>query len=359
MSAKPTKVVDKFEILTELGKELSLVDDSDYETKSEAIPSGSLTLDLAIGIGGLPRGGIVNIYGPESSGKSLISIMAIASIQKSGGVAVIWDLERSYSKNLNWLRVNGVDTSRLKFIRLKPGVGAEKGFDIIERILKANAADLIIVDSCPAILPQDALDKEMTESAKVAANAGLLSRAIPRLVNLADDSKTCVIFIDQLRSNMMAGPYAPPEKETTIWSLKFFSSVRLSVRRVSKSEKVENDVPVGHRVHIKVIKNKVASPGRQAEFEINYLHGVDNASEIADILVEAGVVKQSAAWFEYDGQRLHGLKGVVEFFKDKDNYAKGLKIVKSLTNINAFGVKKIGEPNENKEELAVESEDQD
>jgi recombination protein RecA len=355
--AKESKKDDKFDILSELSRDLPLFNDSDYEVKSAPIPSGSLSLDQAIGIGGYPRGGIVNVYGSESAGKSLISIMAIASIQKSGGVAVVWDAERSYSKNLAWMRVNGVDTSKLKFLKLRPGQGAEIGFDAIEKILKAQAADLIVIDSCPALIPQDALEKDMTDPATMAARAGLLSRAIPRIANLADDSKTCVMFIDQMRANIGGGMYGPTEKETTIFALKFFSSVRLHVKRVSKSEKIENDVPVGHRVHIKVVKNKVAAPHRQAEFEVNYLRGVDNASEVAEILVAAGVIKQAAAWFEYDKKRLHGMSNVIEHFKDKDNFAKGLEKVKALTNVNAFGVMKPESGPLNADELKVEDEE--
>ena len=142
MSAKPTKASDKMAILDELAAKLPIVTDKDYEIKTTPIPSGSLTLDMAIGIGGYPRGGIVNVFGPPAGGKSLISMMAIAQVQKAGGQAVIWDSERSYSRNLSWMSVNGIDTSKLKFIKLRANQGAELGFDTIEKILAANAADL-------------------------------------------------------------------------------------------------------------------------------------------------------------------------------------------------------------------------
>ncbi len=357
MATKEIKKSDKFDILSELSKDLPLFGDQDYETKVEPIASGSLSLDQAIGIGGYPRGGIVNIFGNESAGKSLISIMAIAEIQKKGGVAVVWDAEHSYSKNLTWMRVNGVDTSKLKFLKLRPGQGAEVGFDAIEKILRAQAADLIIVDSCPALIPQAALEKEMTDTATMAARAGMLTRAIPRVANLAEDSKTCVMFIDQMRANMDGGLYGPKEKETTIFALKFFSSVRLHVKRVSKSERIENDVPVAHRVHIKVVKNKVAAPHRQAEFEVNYFKGVDNASEIADILISADVAKKQAAWIEYDKKRFHGKDKLVEYFKDKENFAKGLEKIKSLTTLNTFGIINNQEAPVNTDELKVEEEE--
>jgi recombination protein RecA len=359
MAAKEVrKPVDKFDLLNEMGHDLPLFNDKDYETKTEPIPSGSLSLDLAIGIGGFPRGGIVDIYGNESAGKSLISIMAIAQMQKSGGVAVVWDAERSYSKNLAWMRVNGVDTSKLKFLKLKPTQGAEIGFDAIEKILKAKAADLIVIDSAPALIPQSALEKDMTDPVTLAARASLLTSALPRLAALADESGTCIMFINQMRANIGGGMYGPTEKETSIFALKFFSSLRMRVKKVNKSQRIENEVPVAHRVHIDIVKNKVAAPYRQAEFEINYLKGVDTASEVADILIACGVAKQESAWFEYDGKRFHGLAKLVEHFRgDAKSLEKGIEKVRSMK-INTFGVQK--DPTAvpaNPDELTVAEED--
>lgn len=350
---------DKESILDGLAGELPIVTDKDYEIKSAPIPSGSLTLNMAIGIGGYPRGTIVNVFGGPAGGKSLISMMAIAQIQKEGGVCVVWDAERSYSRNLSWMRVNGIDTSKLRFLRLRATQGGELGFDAIEKILAANAADLIIVDSLPSIASQNSIDKDMMDPVSVAARAGMLSRAMPRITALADESKCCVMLIDQMRKNIGGGMYGPTEKETTILAVEHHSTVRLKVSVVSKSQKIENDVPVSHRVHVKVVKNKVAAPFRQAEFEINYLKGVDNASEAADILIAANQIETKGAWFFYGKDKFQGKEKLVEHFRVKENYAKAEEQIKSLTNVNAFGVMKSeGETtNEIKEELTVSAED--
>lgn len=338
---KPEKPSEKMDLLNEMASELPIFSDADYETKTEAIPSGSLSLDMAIGIGGLPRGAIIDVYGSESAGKSLISIMAIAQIQKQGGVAVVWDAERSYSKNLAWMRVNGVDTSKVKFLKLRPEQGAEIGFEAVLKICKAGAADLIVIDSVPALLPQMAIDKPMTDNAKMAATAGMLSQALPKLTGVIDDSKVCLMFINQMRANIGGGLYGPTEKETGGFSLKFFSSVRLRVKKVSKSQKIENDVPVGHRVNVMVVKNKMGAPHRQAEFDIYYNSGVDNASEIADILVGANVVVRKGAWYEWDGKKFQGLDGLVEHIKKPEVFKTAWATCSALsTKINAFGVRK-------------------
>lgn len=357
MTPKVTdKKTSKLDLLDDLAGDLPLVTDKDYETKAEPIASGSLSLDMAIGIGGYPRGAIIDVYGGESAGKSLLSIMAIAEVQRAGGVAVVWDAERSYSKNLAWMRVNGVDTSKLRFLKLRATQGAEIGFDAVERICKASAADLIVIDSVPALIPQAALEKELTENVKVAARANLLTNALPRLVGFCEEGKTSVMFINQMRANMNGGMYAPDTKETSIWSLKHFSTIRMKVRKASKPV-MENDVPVGHRVHVDIIKNKVAAPYRQAEFDINYLKGVDNTVEMAEILVAAKVVEKSGAWFDYEGKRFQGLAKLALYFKDKANYTKGLEKVAAI-GVNTFGLMNKENTNEEgKEELSITEEE--
>lgn len=359
MSAKPATKIDKQSILDDLAGELPIVTDKDYEVKTAPVPSGSLTLDLAIGIGGYPRGGIVNVFGPPAGGKSLISMMAIAQVQKEGGVAIVWDAERSYSRNLSWMRVNGIDTSKLRFLKLRATQGAEIGFDAIEKILTANAADLIIIDSLPSLVPQRAMDKDVMEQVVVAARAGMLSYVMPRIAAYADESKCCVMLIDQMRKNIGAGMYAPQEKETSILSVIHHSSVRLQVSMISKSMQVINDIPVSHRVRVKVVKNKVAAPFRQAEFEINYLKGVDNASEVADILIAAKKIEQQGAWFFYGKDKFQGMEKLVAHFRTPEVYAKAVAEVKSLTNVNAFGVMKSegDKANGNQEELKVSDEE--
>lgn len=190
---------NKLNLLDELSKTLPLVSEKEYETKIDPIPSGSLSLDLAIGIGGYPRGAIIDIFGVESAGKSLLSIMAIAQIQKKGGVAVVWDAERSYSKNLEWMRINGVDTSKLRFLKLRSDQGAEIGLDAIEQICKSNAADLIVIDSVPSLIPQKALERDLTEEARLGARAAMLTSALPRLSAICDETKTSIMCINQMR----------------------------------------------------------------------------------------------------------------------------------------------------------------
>ncbi len=357
MTPKPKDKNDRIAILDQLAGELPIVTDKDYEQPSSPIPSGSLSLDRAIGIGGYPRGAVIDVFGGESAGKSLLSIMAIAEVQRAGGVAVVWDAERSYSKNLAWMRVNGVDTSKnkLRFIKLRAEQGAEIGFDTIERIAKASAADLIVVDSVPALVPAAMLAKDVTENVKVAARASMLTNCLTRLVGFCEEGKTTVMFINQMRSNMDGGLYAPDSKETSIWSLKHFSTIRMKVRKLGKP--VEKDgVPAGHRVHVDIIKNKVAAPYRQAEFDINYLSGVDNTKEMAEILVAAGAAEKQGSWFEWEKKRFHGIDQLAAHFKDEKNYARGLEKVNSLS-ANIFGlVDKENTDEENKEELAVEGD---
>jgi len=354
---KKSEKESKWDKLVEMSSELPLYDDKDYCRLTEAIPSGSLSLDLAIGINGHPRGAIVDIFGSESTGKSLISIMAIAQVQKAGGVAVVWDAERSYSKNLAWMRVNGIDTSKLKFLRLRPTQGAEIGFAAIIKICQEQAADLIVVDSIPALMPQSVLEREVTEAEVLGRRAGMMSAVLPRLVSALDDSKACLMFINQMRANIGGGMYGPSEKETGGFSLKFFSSVRLRVKRVPKSEKMENDVPVGHRVHVSVVKNKVAAPYRQAEFDLYYNSGVDNASEVADILVGAGAVEKKGAWYFYEEQKFQGMAGLVEFVKQPKNMEKAIKKVHSLADkINTFGVQQAAEDPKSEDGISIKED---
>jgi recombination protein RecA len=336
--SKPGSKLDKLE---ELAGDLPLYSDEDYETNAGSIPSGSLNLDLAIGVGGHPRGAIIDIFGNESAGKSLISIMAIAELQKQGGTAVVWDAERSYRKNLNWMRINGVDTKKLKFIKLNPKQGAEYGFEAIEKICNAGAADLIVIDSVPALMPQSALNKNMTEVETLGARARMMTSVLPRLTDIVDNSSTCLMFINQMRANIGGGMYSPNEKETGGYALRFFASTRLRVKKVSKSMKIENDVPVGHRVNVLVVKNKVAAPHKQGEFDIYYNSGVDTASEAADILVSGGLVEKKGGWYYYGEEKFQGMANLVSYIKQPKNLSKAMKEAIGLAQkVNAFGVRR-------------------
>lgn len=331
---------EKFKALATLSKTLPLYDEADYTIASKILPSGSLSLNLAIG-GGYPSGCIVDIFGAESAGKSLLSILAIAEVQKAGGVAVVWDAERSYSKNLEWMRINGVDTSKLKFLRLRPTEGCEIGFDAVEQICKANAADLIVVDSIPSLIPQDAIDKGMTENEMLGRRAAIVTRFCGRIVGVLDESKTTIMFINQIRANIVSGPAAfaaPKTKETSNYSLRHFSSLRLQVRKMSKSKMV-NGVPFSHRVQVVAVKNKVAAPYRTAEFDIAYTKGVDTAAEVADILISAGEAEKAGAWIKYENEKYNGRDAFVEALRDVKLYDKAFKKAVSLSGkVNLFGV---------------------
>ena len=292
----------------------------------------------------------------NSGGKSLLSIMAIAQVQKQNGTAVVWDAERSYSKNLTWMRVNGVDTSKVKFLRLRPTQGCEIGFDAIEKICKAQAADLIVIDSVPSLIPQSALEREMTDNDIVANRASIITRACGRLVGILDDNKTVLMFINQLRANIgAANMYAPKTKETTQYALKHFASLRLSVSKISKSE-IVNGLPYSHRVRVVAVKNKVAPPYRTAEFSIIYLSGVDTAGEIADILIGSGEAEKAGAWIKYEGEKYNGRDAFVDALRKKEVFDKALKHAMSLADkVNIFGVQDASESTIKDEVALLES----
>ena len=340
-SSKPKSENGKLDALEELSKELPLFSDTDYATDVKSIPSGSIALDMAIGVGGYPRGSIVDVFGGESAGKSLLSIMAIAQVQKQGGLAVVWDAERSYSKNMNWMRVNGVDTSKLKFLKLRPTEGCELGFDAVEKICKAGVVDLIVIDSIPSLVPQAALDREIMEHEILGRRAAKVGQACARLVGLLDESKTTVMFINQIRANIVSGPaaaFAPKTKETTNFSLRHFSSLRLQVSKISKPKMV-NGLPYSHRVKVVAVKNKVSSPYRTAEFDICYTKGVDTVAEVADILIGSDEAKKAGAWISWDGNKYQGRDGFVEGLRDSKVFDKAFKQAMSLTDkVNLFGV---------------------
>lgn len=345
--------------LDKLASDMPLFTEEDYVTSTKITPSGSLALDLAIGLGGYPSGCIIDTFGGESAGKSLLSIMAMAQVQRAGGVAVVWDVERSYSKNTGWLKVNGVDPSKLRFIKLRPEQGCEIGMESVEKIAGSGLADLIVVDSIPAMVTQAQLQKSMSENDMVSARANAMTRHLNRLVSIIDTSKTTVLFINQLRANMGGGMYEAKEKETSIFALKHASSLRMQVTKLTGKDniKVVNGVPVGHRVKVKLVKNKLAAPYKTAEFDIYYNSGVDVASEIADILIGAGVAKTSGSWIDFDGHHIQGLKKFVDVIREPKNLEKYLKMAKALSDkVNNFGSKP-GEDGESDEKIEVEDDE--
>ena len=267
----------------------------DIAVNVEAIPTGSLSLDLALGIGGVPRGRIVEIYGPESCGKTTLALHIVASAQKSGGEAAYIDVEHALEPA--YARALGVDIDNL--LISQPDTG-EQALDITEALVRSGAVDVVVVDSVAALLPRSELEGEMGESS-VGVVARLMSQALRKLAGAISKTNTVVIFINQLREKIGV-MFGNPETTTGGRALKFFSSVRIDIRRID-SIKQNGDV-VGNRVRAKVVKNKVAPPFRQAEFDLMYGEGISREGCIVDMAVECGVAKKSGAWYTYGEERL-------------------------------------------------------
>src|ERR1700761_1484021 len=261
----------------------------------EVIPTGSLGLDIALGVNGFPKGRIVEIYGPESSGKTTLAIHAIAESQKKGGIAAFIDAEhafdRFYAKKL------GVD---LEILLISQPDDGEQALEIADTLVRSGAVDVLVIDSVAALVPRSELEGEMGDN-QPGTQARLMSKALRKLTASINKSKTMVIFINQIRMKIGV-MYGSPETTTGGNALKFYASVRLDIRRIGAIK--ERDEVVGNQTRVKVVKNKLAPPFKQVEFDIMYGEGVSKMGEILDLGVKAGIVEKSGAWFSYDSQRL-------------------------------------------------------
>ena len=279
------------------------------------ISTGAISFDAALGVGGFPRGRVVEVFGQESSGKTTITLQVIAEAQKAGGMAAFIDAEHAidpaYAKKL------GVDVDNL--LVSQPDYG-EQALEIAEALVRSNAIDVLVVDSVAALVPKAELDGEMGDS-HMGLQARLMSQALRKLTGIVSKSRTCLIFINQIREKIGV-MFGNPETTTGGRALKFYSSVRIDIRRIAAIK--EGDVVTGSRTRVKVVKNKVAAPFREAEFDILYGEGISREGDLLDIAVNNNIVEKSGSWYSYKGERIgQGRENARQFMKDnKDTMAK-------------------------------------
>ena len=292
--------------------------------KVEVIPTGSIALNAALGVGGYPKGRIIEIYGPESSGKTTLAIHAIAEAQKVGGIAAFIDAEhafdRFYAANL------GVDIDNLLIAQPDNG---EQALEIADQLIRSAAVDIIVVDSVAALTPKKEIEGDMGDNV-VGLQARLMSQALRKLTSTISKTNTTCIFINQLREKIGV-MFGNPETTTGGNALKFYSSVRLDIRRVTSIK--DGDNVVGNQVRVKIVKNKVAPPFRKAEFEISFGEGISRVGEIVDMGVELGIIQKSGSWFSYNDTRLaQGRDATKQMIKDNPELAEELeaKIMEAL-----------------------------
>jgi recombination protein RecA len=310
------------------------------------ISTGSISFDAALGVGGVPRGRVIEIFGPESSGKTTITLQIIAEAQKSGGLAAFVDAEHAldpaYAKKL------GVDVDNL--LVSQPDYG-EQALEIVEALVRSNAIDVLVVDSVAALVPKAELDGEMGDS-HMGLQARLMSQALRKLTGTVSKSRTCLIFINQIREKIGV-MFGNPETTTGGKALKFYSSVRIDIRRIGAVK--EGDVVVGSRTKVKIVKNKVAAPFRDAEFDILYGEGISREGDSLDLAVLHNIVDKSGAWYSFQGERIgQGRENVRTFLKEnKDVFARIDSQLRQKLGIKALGVADVPAVPEDGAEMAV------
>ena len=283
------------------------------QTPVEVIPTGSVAMDVALGIGGLPRGRVVEIYGPESSGKTTLALHAVANAQRNGGIAAFIDAEHALDPV--YARKLGVDTDAL--LVSQPDTG-EQALEIMDMLVSSGTLDIVVIDSVAALTPRAEIEGEMGDS-HVGLQARLMSQALRKITGRLHQTKTTAIFINQLREKIGVF-FGSPETTTGGKALKFYASVRIDVRRIETLKEAGN--PVGNRTRVKIVKNKMAPPFKQAEFDILYGEGISKEGSLIDMGVDEGIVKKSGAWFTYDGDQLgQGKENARRFLKDNPDLA--------------------------------------
>jgi recombination protein RecA len=274
----------------------------------EAISTGSISIDYALGVGGVPRGRVIEIFGPESSGKTTLALQVIAEAQKTGGMAAFVDAE--HALDAQYAQKLGVDLENL--LVSQPDNG-EQALEIVEVLIRSASVDVVVVDSVAALVPKAEIEGEMGE-AQMGLQARLMSQALRKLTGVVSKSKTTLIFINQLREKIGV-MFGNPETTTGGRALKFYASVRVDIRRIASIK--DGDQVVGGRTRVKIVKNKVAPPFREAEFDVMYGEGISREGDLLDLAVEKRIIEKSGAWFAYGGERLgQGRENVKQFLKD-------------------------------------------
>ncbi|MDZ4248071.1 MAG: recombinase RecA [Patescibacteria group bacterium] len=305
------------QIVKQFGKGAIMKFDENSKVAIDAIPTGSLSLDLALGVGGIPKGRVIEVYGPESSGKTTLATHMIAEVQKAGGSAAFIDAEHAFDPEYG--KKLGINIDEL--LISQPDAG-EQALDIAETLVKSGGIDIIVVDSVAALTPRAEIEGDMGDS-HMGLHARLMSQALRKLTGVISRSNTTVVFINQIRMKIGV-MFGNPETTTGGNALKFYSSVRLDIRRVAQIK--DGETVIGNRTRVKVVKNKVAPPFRTAEFDIMYGQGISREGDLLDLAAAQEIVAKSGAWYEYEGHKLgQGREAAKQYLKDNPKVAQAIE----------------------------------